>query len=96
MCDLKFFLINIIGIVTCVIWLFFIDNYKALNTEKFKVINELENKLPVKPFNEEWQRLKKNKKYRESTKLEKAFPYGFIFIYGVPVLKLILLFIFNR
>ena len=56
------------GIIVSIIWILFIRNYKLLNTEKFKVINEIENKLPVKPFNTEWEKLKINKKYRDSTK----------------------------
>ena len=60
--DVKSLFILVAGIVVSVIWLLFIRNYKLLNTEKFNVINEIEKKLPVKPFNDEWKRLEKNKK----------------------------------
>ena len=56
--ELKSLLVLTAGIVTCVLWHFFIRNYKELNTEKFRVINTLEGKLPVKPFHDEWNRLK--------------------------------------
>ena len=39
--DLKTILILVAGIATCIIWLLFIRNYKALNTEKFNVIMRL-------------------------------------------------------
>ena len=60
--DVKSLFILVAGIVVSVIWLLFIRNYKLLNTEKFNVINDIEKKLPVKPFNDEWKRLEKNKK----------------------------------
>ena len=59
--DMKSLFILVAGIVVCVIWLLFIRNYKLLNTEKFNVINEIEKKLPVKPFNDEWKKLERNK-----------------------------------
>lgn len=89
--DLKTILILVAGIAICVIWLFFIRNYKALNTEKFKVINEIEDKLPVKPFNEEWKGLIANKKYMDGTKLEKTLPYAFIAIYAVAMVLILAL-----
>lgn len=61
--DMKSLFILVAGIVVCVIWLLFIRNYKLLNTEKFNVINEIEKKLPVKPFNDEWKKLQRNKQY---------------------------------
>ena len=70
--NIKSLFILTAGIVVCVIWLLFIRNYKLLNAEKFNVINEIEKKLPVKPFNDEWKKLERNKKYKDSTKLEKT------------------------
>lgn len=70
--DMKSLFILVAGIVVCVIWLLFIRNYKLLNTEKFNVINEIEKKLPVKPFNDEWKKLERNKQYKDSTRLEKT------------------------
>ena len=89
--DLKTLLILVAGISTCVIWLLFIRNYKVLNTEKFKVINGIEDKLPVKPFNEEWKGLTANKKYMDGTNLEKALPYAFIVIYAVAMVLILVL-----
>lgn len=62
--DIKSLFILAAGIVVCIIWLLFIRNYKLLNTEKFNVINEIENKLPVKPFNDEWKNLRAIKNTR--------------------------------
>lgn len=83
--DLKSLFILAAGIVVCIIWILFIRNYKLLNTEKFNVINDIEKKLPVKPFNDEWKKLKSNKKYRDSTKLENTLPIMFIVLYVIAI-----------
>ena len=87
--DIKSLFILAAGIVVCVIWLLFIRNYKLLNAEKFNVINEIEKKLPVKPFNDEWKKLKRNKKYKDSTKLEKTLPIMFIVLYVIAIITIV-------
>lgn len=89
--DLKSIMVLAAGIVTCIIWLFFIRNFKLLNKAKFDVINQLEEKLPDKPFKEEWELLKKNKKYNDGTKLEKVVPITFIILYAIAIIIIILL-----
>ena len=68
--DIKSLLLLFFGVVICTLWYITIRNFKILNTEKFKIINEIEKKLPVQPFNDEWNGLKNNKKYIEGTKIE--------------------------
>lgn len=87
--DIKSLFILAAGIVVCVIWLLFIRNYKLLNAEKFNVINEIEKKLPVKPFNDEWKKLERNKKYKDSTKLEKTLPIMFIVLYVIEIITIV-------
>ncbi len=79
--DTKTIFIIVAGIVMCFIWIMFIHNYKMLNQEKFKIINEMENGLPFQPFAKEWTALKSNKKYQEETKLERILPVVFIILY---------------
>ncbi len=86
--DMKSIFVLFAGIVVSVIWVLFIKNYKLLNKEKFSVINSIENKLPVKPFNEEWEKLKNNKKYKDATKLEKTLPIMFITIYVMAIIAI--------
>lgn len=88
-CDAKSLLILVAGIIVCIIWILFIQNYKLLNTEKFNVINAIEEKLPVKPFNDEWEGLKNNKKYIDGTKLEKILPIMFICLYIIAVIVIV-------
>lgn len=92
--DIKSLFILVSGIVVCIIWMLFIRNYKLLNTEKFNVINQIENKLPVKPFNDEWEKLKNNKKYVDGTKLERILPIMFIALYVIAIGTIIVLKIF--
>lgn len=87
--ELKSLFILAAGIVVCTIWILFIRNYKLLNTEKFNVINDIEKKLPVKPFNDEWKKLKSNKKYRDSTKLENTLPIMFIVLYVIAIAAIV-------
>ena len=86
--DIKSLFILVAGLVICGIWLLFIRNYKLLNTEKFNVINDIEKKLPVQPFNDEWKKLELNKKYKDSTKLEKALPITFIVLYIIAIIAI--------
>lgn len=87
--NMKSLFILIAGIVVCVLWLLFIRNYRLLNAEKFNVINEIEKKLPVKPFNDEWKKLERNKKYKDSTKLEKTLPLMFIVLYLIAIITIV-------
>lgn len=89
--DIKSVFILIAGIVICSIWIFFIKNYKSLNAAKYDVINKIETKLPVAPFKDEWEILKKNNKYKDTTKLEKWLPITFILLYAVMVITIIIL-----
>lgn len=45
--------------------------------------------IPVTPFNDEWEKLKNNKKYTDGTKLERTLPIMFIILYGVAVVTIV-------
>lgn len=79
--SIKTIFVSLIGIVFCIVWIRFIINFKMLNKEKFNVINELERHLPVKPFNNEWNKLQSNKKYTDGTTIEYILPSTFIIAY---------------
>lgn len=88
--DIKSILLLIAGIAVCSIWIRSINNYKILNAEKFNVINAIEKNLPVAPFNDEWDKLKSNIKYKDSTKLEKTLPKMFIILYVCTMVTFVL------
>ena len=84
--DIKSVFIIIAGIITCIIWGFFIRHFRLLKTSKFKVIAQLETKLPESPFNNEWEDLKSSKKYVDGTDLEQLLPITFSVMYIVAII----------
>lgn len=83
---IKSFFIIIAGIITCIIWGFFIRHFRLLKTSKFKVIAQLETKLPEAPFIDEWEDLKSSKKYVDGTDLEQLLPITFSVMYIVAII----------
>ena len=77
MWDVKTVFLCVAGLVICVVWLLYINNFKRLNAAKFRVIYDLEERLGVTPFKDEWDILKKTKRYLEGTKLERILPIAF-------------------
>lgn len=59
MWDVKTVFLCVAGLVICVVWLLYINNFKRLNAAKFRVIYDLEERLGVTPFKDEWDILKK-------------------------------------
>lgn len=76
--------ISAISFFISILWNQKIDSYRNLNKVKFKIVNEIEEKLPIMPYKYEWDLLKleQNKKsYSQITDLEKSLPYIFAFTY---------------
>lgn len=79
-------LIAVIGIIICVIFWFLLRSYKQLNTGKFKVIHEIENKLPLALYDFEWKMLDEGKKqstYFPFSHIEMIIPWVFGVVYIV-------------
>lgn len=89
MWDVKMVFLCVAGLVICVVWLLYINNFKRLNAAKFRVIYDLEERLGVTPFKDEWDILKKTKRYLEGTKLERILPIAFALGYAVVFVILI-------
>lgn len=72
------------GFTLSATWWMQLRSYRDLNTAKFKVINKLEERLPVKVFAEEWEKLKSDpipawrKRYAELGTSERTVPVVFI------------------
>lgn len=64
------------------VWRQNIKSYKLLNSAKFKVILEMEKKLPCQAFCDEWNFLKIDDEYNDLTDIEEWLPvvFGFLFI----------------
>ena len=89
--DIKAIMILVAGTAICILWSLFIRNFKMLNAEKFKVINELEESLPATPFKEEWECLQKNKRYKDGTVLEMILPIMFMILYIIAISVIVIL-----
>jgi hypothetical protein len=86
--DVFFFklFITFAGILFCIMFWFLIRSYKQLNTGKFKVLHEIESKLPLAIYEYEWEVLEegKNKKvYYPFSHIELLIPWLFGIIYFV-------------
>ena len=89
--EIKSVFMLLAGLVIYVLWCLFIRNFKQLNTEKYAVINNIEKKLPAKPFTDEWKRLNNNKKYANGTTLEFTLPIMFILLYIAAIVSIVLI-----
>lgn len=84
--DYKSIILSVVGIAVCVVWLYSIESYKKLSGVKYHIVNEIELRLPLKPFAYEWDKLNVEKKYLGLTKIEKILPWLFILLYLISVL----------
>jgi hypothetical protein len=79
-----FLAIGASGIALCTTWMFSIHSYRQLNKLKFKVIDEMEERLPFACFRREWELLKQypeEYKYRRIGVVELAVPIILLVIY---------------
>lgn len=89
--SIVFILVPFVGIAICYCWYEIIISLRQLCRAKFKVIHQVEQKLPVSLFKTEWILLgegKNAKKYVPLSKIEKRIPIIFIVLY-------IIIFLFN-
>ena len=80
-------------IIFCLVWWWLIRSYKNLNSAKYKIIGQLEKKLPSSPYwSAEWKELGEGeniKKYLKLTVLENIIPmlFGFMYVlFGVYIM----------
>lgn len=69
-------------------WYRLIRAYRDLSTAKFKVVHEIENHLPIRPFDAEWEavgRGEDRRLYWPFTHVERFVPWIFILVYVVVI-----------
>ena len=83
--------LSIAGLIVSIAWVFMIISYRKLNSAKFEVINQIEEKMDIKPYKLEWDILKK-KKYIKLTIIEmicsSIFALGFVITFIISILKI--------
>jgi hypothetical protein len=76
------------GISICYVWYRVLRSYAGLNSGKFDVILQLEERLPVRPFEAEWVALAEGKnaaRYKPLGTLERGIPGVFLAIHLVVI-----------
>lgn len=74
----------LVGLLLCGAWYFLLKRYRQLNSGKFEVIHDMEARLPMKPYDLEWQKLgegKDTKQYLPLSHVEVAMPLVFALMY---------------
>lgn len=77
------------AILLCYWWFRLISAYRDLGTAKFKVVHEIENSLPIRPFDAEWEavgRGEDKKLYWPFTHIERRIPWVFMCLYVLVIL----------
>ncbi|YAF94145.1 MAG: hypothetical protein AB3A66_16155 [Nodularia sp. CChRGM 3473] len=88
-----YLLISISGMLICYMWYRLVLSYKQINSGKFQVIHQIEQNLPLSPYDAEWEMLgrgKDPKKYLPFTHVEILVPWVFFGLHTVVFLKAIL------
>jgi len=78
------YLLAVVGILLSLFWFFSILSYKQLSAGRFKVICEIEKRLPLSMFAYEWNILKEGKDvtvYWPLSKIERIIPFIFVALY---------------
>lgn len=81
--------VSLAGILICVVWYRSVRAYKDLNSGKFKVIHEIETKLPISVYDAEWEtvgRGKDPKLYLPFTRIEIWIPRIFMALHAALLL----------
>ena len=80
------------GMSVSLLWTRNIESYKELNGGKFEVITEMEKRLPVQPYTEEWKFLHRDSRddrYRPFHTVEIVVPFVFVAVYAALILLMV-------
>jgi hypothetical protein len=83
-------LLAIAGIVLCLLWQAIITSYRDLNTAKWNVVHQIEERLPISPYAAEWEAVERGrnpKLYRPLSHIERGVPWIFIALHVVVFAK---------
>lgn len=83
-------LLAVAGCALTILWYSIIISYKNLNTAKWGVVHEIEKRLPISPYDAEWdavERGKNSRLYRPISHVESGVPWVFLFLHLVVFAK---------
>lgn len=72
-------MLPLVGMLVVLTWFYLVRSYRALNSAKFKVIDEIEKRLSVRMFDLEWEYLRRGDGsiYAPLTHVEQYVPIAF-------------------
>jgi hypothetical protein len=82
-----------VGVMIAVLWYRMLRSYLQINTAKYRIINELEKSLPVRPYDAEWEVMGGGEdpaRYTPLTRVQERVPvilallHGFIAVWALP------------
>ena len=88
--DDQVWMLGVVGIVLSYLWYRIIVSYRDLSSAKFKVVHEIEKRLPISPYDAEWEAMGRGKDpslYRPLTHVEKGVPWVFLALHAFIVLR---------
>ncbi|MDP2601826.1 MAG: hypothetical protein Q8S00_04440 [Deltaproteobacteria bacterium] len=77
-------LLGVVGVVLCYLWYRLVRSYRDLNTAKFNVIHVIEKRLPLSPYDAEWEAMGRGKdstRYKPVTHIETGVPWVFVVLH---------------
>ena len=78
-------LVPIAAVALCYLWHRIIRSYRDLNSAKFKVIHAIEQQLPLRPYDAEWESVGRGNNpalYLPFTRVERVVPWLFMILHG--------------
>ncbi|MDM8557862.1 hypothetical protein [Candidatus Parabeggiatoa sp. HSG14] len=85
-----YWIISVLGMILCVIWFQLVRSYKQLNSAKYEVIHHIEQRLPIAPYDAEWEAVDRGKNshlYKPFTHIEVKIPWIFFVLNLAVFLK---------
>jgi hypothetical protein len=78
------------GLALAVLWETLVTSYRNLNTAKFKVIHQIESRLPISPYHAEWIAMGEGRDsslYRPISHIEQGVPYVFMVLHAFVFMR---------
>lgn len=83
-------LLAVAGGTLTLLWHSIITSYRNLNTAKWEVVHQIEKRLPISPYDAEWEAVERGKNaklYRPISHIERGVPWVFLALHAVVLVK---------
>jgi len=78
------------GLVLCALWRRIIFSYRDLNTAKLLIVHRIEKRLPISPYDAEWEAMGRGvdpKRYRPLSHVESGVPVVFFILHLIVLAR---------